>query len=256
MMLPKKSLGQHFLTDRNIAAKIAASLSGFGGYTHLLEAGPGMGALTIFLLNETNYTYHGIEIDGEAVKYLKKQHPGAHFVHADLLKCDLGKIAPPPFALIGNFPYNISSQILFKILDNRDDIPEVVGMFQEEVAQRICSAPGSKTYGILSVLTAAFYDVEYLFPVSEKVFRPRPRVQSAVMRLRRNTLNEPDCDPLLFFRLVKAAFNQRRKMLRNALHSFDLPDSHPLLTQRAEHLSVQEFAELTRLAGARPLPKQ
>ncbi|MFQ5335875.1 MAG: 16S rRNA (adenine(1518)-N(6)/adenine(1519)-N(6))-dimethyltransferase RsmA, partial [Flavobacteriales bacterium] len=196
MMLPKKSLGQHFLTDRNIAAKIAASLSGFGGYTHLLEAGPGMGALTIFLLNETNYAYHGIEIDGEAVKYLERQHPGAHFVHADLLKCDLGKIAPPPFALIGNFPYNISSQILFKILDNRDDIPEVVGMFQEEVAQRICAAPGSKTYGILSVLTAAFYDVEYLFPVSEKVFRPRPRVQSAVMRLRRNTLNEPDCDPL------------------------------------------------------------
>ena len=244
----KKALGQHFLRDENIAQQIAESLT---GYTpHVLEIGPGMGVLTKYLLANPNLDFHAIEIDRESVAYLHNHYPMLHVIEGDFLALDLGELFTEPFAVIGNFPYNISSQILFKVYDNRDCIPEVVGMFQKEVAERVAARPGSKTYGILSVLLSAFYDIEYLFTVHEHVFVPPPKVKSAVIRLRRNAVQRLDCDEQLFTRVVKIGFNQRRKTLRNALRQLALPlDNIPadLLALRAEQLTVDQFVQITQI---------
>lgn len=244
----KKFLGQHFLKDENIAQQIAESLTGIT--PHVLEIGPGMGVMTKYLLANTQLDFHAIEIDRESVDYLHGHFPSLHVVYGDFLKLDLAELFSEPFAVIGNFPYNISSQILFKVYDNRNQIPEVVGMFQKEVAERVAAKPGSKTYGILSVLLTAFYDIEYLFTVHEHVFNPPPKVKSAVIRMRRNEVKALDCDEKLFAKVVKTGFNQRRKTLRNALKSLALPlDSLPesLLAMRAEQLSVEQFVKITQL---------
>ncbi len=244
----KKHLGQHFLTDLNIARKIAEALSGGGD---ALEVGPGMGVLTQFLMQRDDITLHAAEIDTESVEYLKAHHPTLtpRLVEGDFLRLDLQAMFPAGVKIIGNFPYNISSQIFFKVLENRDLVPEVVGMVQREVAVRIAEPPGSRDYGILSVLLQAWYDIEYLFTVNENVFNPPPKVKSAVIRLRRNGVQGLDCDEKLFVRVVKAAFGQRRKMLRNALRAAfgDFGGAeHPMFTTRAEQLSVADFVELTR----------
>jgi 16S rRNA (adenine1518-N6/adenine1519-N6)-dimethyltransferase len=247
MIRPKKHLGQHFLHDENIARKITGYLPDTA--VNVLEVGPGTGVLTKYLLQKQQYNCWFIEIDTESVIHLKINYPGIaeSIISADILEFDLSRI-PSPFILIGNFPYNISSQILFKVIESRDIIPEVIGMFQKEVAERIASPPGSKKYGILSVLLQAFYKIEYLFTVSPNVFFPPPKVQSGVIRLQRNEVQKLNCDESLFFRIVKAAFNQRRKTLRNALKGLatNLPESSfHLLSQRAEQLSVGDFIELT-----------
>jgi 16S rRNA (adenine1518-N6/adenine1519-N6)-dimethyltransferase len=245
---PKKSLGQHFLTDKNIAKKIVNSLS-HQGYDHVVEVGPGTGILTELLLEiqDTKLTF--IEIDRESTEYLIKRFPSisSRLVGQDFLKYPLGKIHSAPVAIIGNFPYNISSQIFFKILENRDTVTEVVCMLQKEVASRIVAPPGSKTYGILSVLLQAFYDTRLLFNVGRQVFFPPPKVDSAVIRLNR-TGRAPGCNDQLFFRVVKTAFNQRRKMLRNSLSALlqEKVADHHLLSKRPEQLTVDDFAELTR----------
>lgn len=246
---PKKYLGQHFLTDKNIAEKIVNSLS-FENYSHVLEIGPGMGVLTDFLINQQKANLHVIEIDRESVAYLKEKYPAleSNIISADFLKEDLKQYFTDTFAIIGNFPYNISSQIVFKIIENRDIVPESVGMFQKEVAERIVAKPGNKIYGILSVLTQAFYDIEYLFTVSEGVFNPPPKVKSAVIRMKRNNVSQLDCDEKLFFQVVKAGFNQRRKTLRNSLKSFGITTETDMLQKRAEQLSVKDFVYLTQLA--------
>lgn len=247
----KKHLGQHFLTDESIAEKIANSLS-YQGYGHVLEIGPGMGVLTKYLLKKDS-TLHVIEIDSESVDYLKKKYlPLAdRIIEKDFLKYDLTKVfEQQDFAIIGNFPYNISSQILFKTLEMRDQIPEFSGMFQKEVALRICSKEGSKVYGILSVLTQAFYDAEYLFTVPPSVFNPPPKVDSGVLLLTRKKNYHLPCDEELFFKVVKTGFQQRRKTLRNSLNSLDLSDnlkSNIIFDQRPEQLSVQQFIALTHL---------
>ena len=246
----KKYLGQHFLTDENIAAKIADSLS-LQGYDKVLEIGPGMGVLTKYLLKKPIETFV-IEIDSESVAYLK-----AHFLNLskniiaeDFLKYDLKRhFNSEAFAVIGNFPYNISSQIVFKVLEMRDQIPEFSGMFQKEVAERICEHKGSKTYGILSVLTQAFYKAEYLFTVSEHVFNPPPKVKSGVLRLTRKEDYSLPCDERLFFKVVKTAFQQRRKTIRNSLKVFNLSDNlkeDTIFGQRPEQLNVQDFIALTQ----------
>lgn len=244
----KKYLGQHFLKDEAIASKIADSMS--SGCSHLLEVGPGMGVLTKYLLNKPHLDFRAVEIDTESVVYLHDHYPDLQVVEADFLKLDLQSLFDEPFALIGNFPYNISSQILFKVFDNRNLIPEVVGMFQKEVAERVAAVPGSKVYGILSVLLSAFYDIEYLFTVHENVFNPPPKVKSAVIRLRRNDVKSLECDEKLFVSVVKTGFNQRRKTLRNALKPLGLSlDAIPddLLQKRAEQLSVANFVSITNL---------
>ncbi|HLP73765.1 MAG TPA: 16S rRNA (adenine(1518)-N(6)/adenine(1519)-N(6))-dimethyltransferase RsmA [Bacteroidales bacterium] len=243
---PKKSLGQHFLKDRNIAARIASTLSG-EGYISVLEIGPGTGVLTHFLQEMNFMDFRVIEIDSESVSYLKENFPGLKVIHGDFLSLDLADEFPGKLAVIGNFPYNISSQIFFRILEYRNLVPEIAGMLQKEVAERICASPGSKTYGILSVLLQAFYSTEYLFTVAEHVFFPPPRVKSGVIRLRRNDVVKLDCDERLFFRVVKAAFNQRRKTLRNSIRSsFRLTsEDNRFFGLRAEQLSVREFVELT-----------
>lgn len=244
----KKYLGQHFLKDEAIASKIADSMS--SGCSHLLEVGPGMGVLTKYLLNKPHLDFRAVEIDTESVVYLHDHYPDLQVVEADFLKLDLQSLFDEPFALIGNFPYNISSQILFKVFDNRNLIPEVVGMFQKEVAERVAAVPGSKVYGILSVLLSAFYDIEYLFTVHENVFNPPPKVKSAVIRLRRNDVKSLECDEKLFVSVVKTGFNQRRKTLRNALKPLGLSlDTIPddLLQKRAEQLSVANFVSITNL---------
>ncbi|SKB92407.1 16S rRNA (adenine(1518)-N(6)/adenine(1519)-N(6))-dimethyltransferase RsmA [Dyadobacter psychrophilus] len=246
----KKHLGQHFLKDLNIAQRIVDGLSGHYGYSKVLEIGPGMGVLTQFLINKDAFSTYVIEIDTESVTYLKKHYESLtpRIIEGDFLKFNPANHFSEPFAIIGNFPYNISSQILFRALQIRDQIPEIVCMLQKEVAMRIASPPGNKDYGILSVLLQAFYDIDYLVSVPPGAFDPPPKVQSGVIRLRRNTVAALDCDEKMFFRVVKTAFNQRRKTLRNALKPVgDLPD-HPLLTKRAEQLSVAEFVELTKLA--------
>jgi 16S rRNA (adenine1518-N6/adenine1519-N6)-dimethyltransferase len=246
----KKHLGQHFLKDMNIARRIVDGLSGHGEYKEVLEIGPGMGVLTQFLLEKDNFTTYVIEIDTESVAYLKKHYEQLtpRIIEGDFLKYNLNETFDQPFAIIGNFPYNISSQIFFRALQIRDQIPEIVCMLQKEVAQRIASPPGNKDYGILSVLLQAFYDIDYLVSVPPGAFDPPPKVQSGVIRLRRNATEALDCDEKLFFRVVKTAFNQRRKTLRNALKPIgEFPD-HPLLTKRAEQLGVEEFIELTQLA--------
>lgn len=217
----KKHLGQHFLTDKNIAEKIVNSLHSTDKYDQVLEVGPGMGVLSDFLLRKTELEIFMIDIDIESFQYLNKKYPnlGERLINADFLQLNFKEIFPRKLALIGNFPYNISSQILFKVLENRDQVVEVVGMFQKEVAQRCAEKPGTKEYGILSVFLQAYYKVDYLFSVKPGVFNPPPKVNSAVIRLTRNEVLKLDCDEKLFWQVVKAGFNQRRKTLRNALSS-------------------------------------
>lgn len=247
----KKNLGQHFLKDQNIAHKIVDSLQA-DGIHHVLEIGPGMGVLTSFLLQNTNYQTTVVEIDRESVDYLNKHLPALEdrIISKDFLKLNLNEFFQEPFAIIGNFPYNISSQIFFKVLEYRHQVPEVVGMIQKEVAERIATGPGSKTYGILSVLLQAYYDIDYLFTVHENVFIPPPKVKSAVIRLRRNETQKLDCDEKLFFQLVKAGFNQRRKTLRNSLKAFIRDETLKqdlIFSKRPEQLSVNDFERITRL---------
>lgn len=254
----KKHLGQHFLTDENIAKKIADSLTE-NGYENVLEIGPGMGVLTKYLLEKKPKTTV-MELDNESVDYLKNTFPVEHFrlntskekftiIQGDFLKYNLKEMFHgEQLAIIGNFPYNISSQIVFKAIEYRDVVPEFSGMFQKEVAQRIAEKKGSKTYGILSVLTQAFYDAEYLFSVPPTVFNPPPKVDSGVIRLTRKENYKLPVDEKLFFRVVKTAFNQRRKMLRSSLKSMNLNNTlkeDPIFAMRPEQLSVAEFIELT-----------
>ena len=243
----KKSLGQHFLKDRNIAEKIASSLTGVG-YASVIEIGPGMGVLTGFLINRNFADFRVIEIDNESVHYLEANFPDLkNIIRGDFLKTDIDALFPGKIGIIGNFPYNISTQILFKALEHRDKIVEVTGMLQKEVAERICAGPGSKTYGILSVLLQAYYNIEYLFTVSEEVFSPPPKVKSGVVRLRRNNVINLDCNEVLFKRVVKACFNQRRKTLRNSVRAvFELKtEDYQLFHLRPEQLSVNQFIDLT-----------
>lgn len=250
MVKPKKYLGQHFLADLNIAAKIVECLN--EKHEKVCEIGPGTGVLTTPLLNNALIKeLKLIEIDKESVEYMKENFNDERLtiLEADFLKLDSQDIFNEPFALIGNFPYNISSQIFFKVLDNQNLIPEVVCMIQKEVAERLASPPGNKTYGILSVLLQAWYDIEYCFTVNENVFVPPPKVKSAVIRLKRNQTIKLDCDEKLFRRVVKAAFHHRRKTIKNNMKficSKPLTD-HELLTKRAEQLSVDQFVELTNL---------
>lgn len=243
----KKHLGQHFLTDKNIAAKIVNSLNSEG---QVLEVGPGMGILSDFLLQKPELEVFLVDIDTESYQFLQKKYPqlGEKLINADFLQMDFDAVFTGTFSIIGNFPYNISSQILFKVLDNRNKVPEVVGMFQKEVAERCAAKPGSKEYGILSVFLQAYYKVEYLFTVKAGVFNPPPKVLSGVMRLSRNEIKELGCDEKLFWQVVKAGFNQRRKTLRNALSSLinkEKMTDEPMLDLRAERLSVADFVGLT-----------
>lgn len=243
----KKHLGQHFLRDENIALKIVESLS--DETKNVLEIGPGMGVLTKYLL-QSSCQVKVIEIDTESVEYLSQHYPAlnGNIISGDFLKLDISGIFQEKFSVIGNFPYNISGPILFKIYENRNQITEAVGMFQKEVAERVAAKPGSKTYGILSVLLTAFYTIDYLFTVHEHVFSPPPKVKSAVIRLRRNAVDSLPCNEKLFTQVVKTAFNQRRKTLRNALKPLCNTDSldSELLNQRAEQLSVENFIDLTK----------
>jgi 16S rRNA (adenine1518-N6/adenine1519-N6)-dimethyltransferase len=251
---PKKSLGQHFLTDKNIARKITGALSG-KGYDHLIEIGPGTGVLTEFLIGMNNTGLSLIEIDRESSDYLRRRFPEVadKIIEQDFLKYPFGENHTSPVAIIGNFPYNISSQIFFKILDNRQLVTEVVCMLQKEVAGRIAAPPGSKIYGILSVLLQAFYRIELLFNVGRQVFFPPPRVDSAVIRLSRLPEFSLDCNEQLFFKVVKTGFNQRRKMLRNSLSAFlqGRNDDNPMLSKRPEQLSVNDFVGITNFLESR-----
>ncbi|WP_114752748.1 16S rRNA (adenine(1518)-N(6)/adenine(1519)-N(6))-dimethyltransferase RsmA [Pleomorphovibrio marinus] len=246
----KKHLGQHFLKDLRIAESTAAALTGHMNTTHVVEVGPGMGVLTDFLLLKQDIFLTLIELDQESIRYLVQKYPKLEpqIRHEDFLKANLQELQPHPLAIVGNFPYNISSQLFFKALENRDCVTEVVGMLQKEVAQRLAAPKGSRTYGILSVLLQAFYVVEYLFEVPPEVFVPPPKVQSAVIRARRNGVQALDCDEKLFVRVVKQAFSTRRKTLRNALKPMGLSEelkSDPQLDLRAEQLDVSEFISLT-----------
>ncbi|WP_200974277.1 16S rRNA (adenine(1518)-N(6)/adenine(1519)-N(6))-dimethyltransferase RsmA [Echinicola sp. 20G] len=245
----KKHLGQHFLTDLGIAENIAKAVSGHRGMKKVLEIGPGMGVLTDFLLQE-NWDLYLVDIDKESIAYLNKKYSqlGDKIIEADFLEHDFGKVIDGEYIIAGNFPYNISSQIFFKVLSERNKVVEVVCMLQKEVAKRIASPHGNKEYGILSVLLQAFYDIEYLFTVPPDVFDPPPKVDSGVIRLRRNGVETLPCDEKLFFRVVKQGFSTRRKTLRNALKSMGLSEEmreDPILDKRAEQLSVQEFISLT-----------
>ena len=247
----KKYLGQHFLKDRRIAGAIVDALSA-EGCDRVVEVGPGMGVLTQFLAERHFHSFTVVEIDPEAVRYLRDNINGiGEIIEGDFLDLDLASEGEK-IAVIGNFPYNISSQIFFKVLENRSTVTEVVGMVQKEVAERICSAPGSRAYGILSVLLQAWYDISYLFTVSEKVFSPPPRVKSAVIRLTRNERLLLGCDEELFVSVVKRCFNQRRKMIRNPIKMMVSPDAGdiPYLSMRAEQLSVEHFEELTNWVAA------
>ena len=244
----KKNLGQHFLTNQGIAARIA------NGFTEsapavILEIGPGMGILTRHLLRRPNADVRVVEIDHESVCYLMAEMSelNGRIVEGDFLKLDLPAMFGQPISVAGNFPYNISSQILFKILENRQMIPQMVGMFQKEVAERVASKPGSKVYGILSVLLQAYYNIDYLFTVNECEFDPPPKVKSGVIRLTRNNVEHLPCDEQLFAKIVKTGFNQRRKTLSNSLKPIlgDRKCDQPVFQQRPEQLSVSEFVELT-----------
>ncbi|OQX98312.1 MAG: 16S rRNA (adenine(1518)-N(6)/adenine(1519)-N(6))-dimethyltransferase [Bacteroidetes bacterium 4572_128] len=245
----KKRLGQHFLNDKEIAKKIVESLKA-KNISKVLEIGAGTGVLTAFLIKNMNYETTVIELDEEAVSYLYKAFPQINnrILSGNFLRIDLKKIFSEKFAIIGNFPYNISSQILFKVLENKNQVVELVGMFQKEVAERISAKPGKKVYGILSVFLKAFYDVEYLFTVDADVFIPPPKVKSAVVRITRNNVENLECDEKLFFKVVKTAFNQRRKMLRNSLKIFlkDKDISNKIFLKRPEQLSVEDFVFLTK----------
>lgn len=246
----KKHLGQHFLTDESVAKRIADTLT-LDGYKKVLEIGPGMGVLTKYILDKPTETFV-VEIDTESVDYLHQHYPKLkdHIFAQDFLKFDIvTAFKQEPFAVIGNFPYNISTQIVFRALELRDFVPEFSGMFQKEVAERICEKKGSKTYGILSVLTQAFYEVEYLFTVSEHVFNPPPKVKSGVMRMRRKENYSLPCNEKLFFTVVKTAFNQRRKTLRNSLKSFNLAEEireQEIFSLRPEQLGFEQFIEITQ----------
>jgi 16S rRNA (adenine1518-N6/adenine1519-N6)-dimethyltransferase len=267
----KKFLGQHFLTDLTVAQRIAETL-GKGPSdqvpstkekVRVLEVGPGMGVLTQYLLKNPQINLTAIEIDRESVAYLREWYPELKLVEGDFLKLDLNELIPEgEFCVIGNYPYNISSQIFFKVLEYKDRIPVCSGMIQKEVAERLASKPGKKAYGILSVLLQAYYDIEYLFTVDEHVFNPPPKVKSAVIRMTRNKRRRLDCDEVLFKTVVKTAFNQRRKQMRNSLKSLverektaSLKDESIItnerlewfFTRRPEQLSVEEFVELTKL---------
>lgn len=247
-VFPKKSLGQHFLKDTATARKITDTLTG-NGYGTVLEIGPGMGILTGYLLEKNFNDFRVIEIDNEAVHYINEHFPELkNVITGDFLSLDIEKYFTDKMAIIGNFPYNISTQIFFKVLKHREKVVEIAGMLQKEVAERICAGPGSKTYGILSVLLQAFYKTEYLFTVPEHVFSPPPKVKSGVIRLMRNDVKNLDCDEVLFFRVVKACFNQRRKTLRNSVRAaFDLKrDDYHEFGLRPEQLSVDQFVQLTR----------
>ncbi|MFS4454898.1 16S rRNA (adenine(1518)-N(6)/adenine(1519)-N(6))-dimethyltransferase RsmA [Maribacter sp. 2304DJ31-5] len=255
----KKHLGQHFLKDEDIAQKIADTLS-LQGYSNVVEIGPGTGVLTKYLL-QRKMNLVAMDLDADSIVYLNHSFPLEHpnvlqgegsfkVIEADFLQYDLQKLfGERPYAITGNFPYNISSQIVFKMLEMREQIPEFSGMFQKEVAQRICSKEGNKTYGILSVLVQAFYKAEYLFTVSPQVFDPPPKVQSGVLRLTRKENFKLDCDEKLFRQVVKSAFNQRRKTIRNSLKTYALPDilkEDTIFGQRPEQLSVSDFILLTK----------
>ena len=248
---PKKSLGQHFLKDFSVAERIAEVLQNFSELP-VLEIGPGTGVLTQFLLkNKHDLTV--VELDKESVKYLNEHYPALkdRIIEADFLKLDLNSLFTEKFCVIGNYPYNISSQIFFKVLDYKDKVPCCAGMLQKEMAERIASRPGKKAYGIISVLLQAWYDIEYLFTVEPEVFDPPPKVKSAVIRITRNARTSLDCDEKMFKTVVKTAFNQRRKTLRNSLKSLIGNDyavtSLPIFDKRPEQLSVDEFVELTKL---------
>lgn len=247
----KKHLGQHFLNDLSIAKRITDSL--VVPPTSVIEVGPGMGVLTQYLVENKDINFKVVEIDSESVGYLNNNFPllKDNIVEGDFLQMDLAKTFSEKISIIGNFPYNISNQIFFKVYDNRNQVEQVVGMVQREVGRRIASGTGSKEYGILSVLLQSYYDAEYLFTVDEDVFTPPPKVKSAVIRLTRNNIEKLDIDEKLFLKVIKAAFNQRRKMLRNSLSSagFDisiLADTS-YLTLRPEQISVADFQEITRL---------
>ena len=247
---PKKYLGQHFLKDQQIARRIVEALQA-EEREQVLEIGPGMGVLTQYLTQVDGVDLTVIEVDRESVDYLHRHWDGLKIIEADFLKIDLGKQFSGPLSVIGNFPYNISSQIFFKVLENRSMVKQVVGMLQKEVADRIVSPPGSKVYGILSVLLQSYFDVEYLFTVEPEVFHPPPKVRSGVIRLSRNAKKRLDCDETLFFKIVKQGFQNRRKVLRNALKPLNLPadfNRQALLNKRAEQLSTEDFIYLTQLA--------
>ncbi len=251
MIRPKKKLGQHFLIDQEIAIRIVDALP-LHGNDSILEIGPGTGVLTQYLIKKDIEHFKVVELDRESVPFLKKKFPDMveDILEDDFLKLDVNQLFPNNFSIIGNFPYNISSQIFFQVLDYRDKVDQVVCMLQKEVAQRIASPPGSKVYGILSVLLQAYYDIEYLFEVFPEVFNPPPKVMSAVIRLQRNDRKTLGCDEKLFKQIVKQGFNTRRKTLRNALKPLNLPieiTSLPLLDKRAERLSVEDFKALTIL---------
>jgi len=250
MVRPKKSLGQHFLRDDNIARKIVQSLPATTGSV-VLEIGPGMGVLTRHLLAVPGIKLYCIEIDRESVSYLREHYPelGERLIEGDFLET-IPAIPPGKYSIIGNFPYNISSQIFFRVLEQRDRVEHLVGMVQKEVAERIAATHGSKTYGILSVLLKAFYNIELLFKVPPGVFNPPPKVMSAVIRLTRNDREKLPCNEATFVKVVKQGFNNRRKTLRNALKNLNLPaeiSALELLNNRAEQLSVEQFLQLTLL---------
>lgn len=246
----KKHLGQHFLVDKNTSRKIAEQFGAHNGCTNVLEIGPGMGALTTFLLENPAIDVHVMEIDTESVAYLQEHYPQlkGKIHNLDFLKTDLSALFKgTSFAVVGNFPYNISTQILFQCIEYRNQIPEIMGMFQKEVALRVAEKPGTKTYGILSVLLQTYYDITYCFTVDEHVFNPPPKVKSGVIRCTRNERTTLPCDEVLYIKVVKATFNQRRKTIRNGLKSILSVQgfSHPFLERRPEQLSVDDFIELT-----------
>jgi len=253
---PKKHLGQHFLKNEAICANIAKAITLHEGYNRVLEVGPGMGALTKHILERDEISLAVVEVDVESINYLHQNFDALYgkILNEDFLKINLAELSEEQMGVVGNFPYNISSQILFKVLEYKEMVPEVVGMFQKEVAERIASNPGPKAYGVISVLLQAYYDIEYLFTVEAREFIPPPKVQSAVIRLIRKTDQELGCDPKLFKQVVKMSFNQRRKTMRNSLKPMiverDLDKDLPVFAQRPEQLSVEEFVALTRLFEA------
>jgi 16S rRNA (adenine1518-N6/adenine1519-N6)-dimethyltransferase len=247
---PKKHLGQHFLHDQSIADRIVASLLNKEVRT-ILEIGPGTGVLTKRLLNLKEKEIWAVDLDKESINFLKENLdlPHERIIYGDFLKLNIPALLPQKFIIIGNLPYNISSQIFFRLLAMKDQVPEMVCMIQKEVADRIVSPPGNKTYGILSVLLQAFFDIEYLFTVKPGAFNPPPKVNSAVIRLTRNKTVSLPCDQALFTRVVKQGFQNRRKTLRNALKPLNLPEhlnQEPILSQRAEQLNVADFVQLTQ----------
>jgi 16S rRNA (adenine1518-N6/adenine1519-N6)-dimethyltransferase len=245
----KKHLGQHFLNDENIARNIVDALLEKDKTSPIIEVGPGTGVLTQYLIPGAK-DFFALDVDMESVEFLKNKYPDKKekILLSDFLEADLEKIAGLKFNVIGNFPYNISSQIMFKVLEHKNHVDYVVGMFQKEVAMRLAEKPGSKVYGILSVLLQAYYNIEYLFTVNENAFTPPPKVKSAVIRLTRNTVEKLDCDEVLFKKIIKTAFNQRRKTIRNSIRILFNNNEirHPLLDKRPEQLSVAQFVELTK----------